>query len=66
MLFGKEMDAFIKECEAAGPAKTVEEQTARNDRFVEIQRRIAARILEVGQRAAVGNPAPHLAVVRKT
>lgn len=54
-----EMRQFLKECEA-DPPRTSEQREELNKRFIEIQQRCADKALEVSERAAPGNPAPHL------
>jgi hypothetical protein len=41
----REMKEFLQECESSGPLKTKEERDQRHARFVELQRRINARVL---------------------
>jgi len=59
-----EMDAFIKECERAGPAKSDEEMVRLQRKFLEIQERCNARALAIFERAVTGHMAPHLRLVR--
>ena len=59
-----EMDAFIKECEQAGPVKSDEEIVRLHRRFLEIQERCTARALAIFERAVTGHPMPHLRLVR--
>jgi hypothetical protein len=59
-----EMDAFIKQCERDGRAKSDEERLRLQRQFLEIQDRCTARALAIFERAMAGHRAPHLRVVR--
>jgi len=62
----REMDEFLKLCETVGPSKTAEEKEQLTSRFLEIQQRCNARALEIFERAASGDPAPHLSVIKRS
>jgi len=60
-----ELDAFLKELEARGPASTPEERERDTAKFLEIHARWHARSLEIFERAKAGEIAPHLSVVNR-
>lgn len=57
----REMDEFIAQCE---PATNENEARKISERFIEILNRQSAKALEIGRRAAAGDAAPHLNVVK--
>jgi hypothetical protein len=59
-----EMDAFLKQCERDGRAKSDEERLRLQRQFLEIQDRCTARALALFERAMAGRQAPNLRVVR--